>query len=150
MAKELIYDTNEKGCMLVTSHCKNKQGYVIVMREGKTLFLHRYVYEKHNGSIPSGLLVRHKCDNPSCVNIEHLELGTHQDNMNDMVERGRVSTPETVGEKNGNAKINEDIVLEILKDKTSTNKALGIKYSIHHSTVSAIRKRKIWKHIQPV
>lgn len=49
--------------------------------------LHRFMYERYKGPIPKGLVVRHKCDNPPCSNPEHLEVGTHQENMNDMWDR---------------------------------------------------------------
>lgn len=58
---------------------------------------HRASYIIHTGEIPSGQLVRHQCDNPACVNPDHLELGTQQQNMSDMASRG----PATVRAKSG-------------------------------------------------
>lgn len=70
----------------------NRDGYTMMKHNKKTVLRHRVVYSLHNGvSLKSmrGFLVRHMCDNPRCVNPEHLLLGTAKDNSRDMVERGR-------------------------------------------------------------
>lgn len=51
---------------------------------GKVMSLMKFIYEECFGEIPEGLLIRHKCDNSFCINPEHLELGTHKDNMHDL------------------------------------------------------------------
>lgn len=63
--------------------------YGLFFYRGKHLNAHRVVWMLFNGPIPEGLVVRHKCDNPPCVNPNHLELGTHKDNTKDMLERRR-------------------------------------------------------------
>lgn len=68
---------------------KNLQGYGKFSQFGRTFAAHRTSYEMHKGPIPSGQVVRHACDNPSCVNPSHLLTGTRHDNMADMVARGR-------------------------------------------------------------
>ena len=71
---------------------KHQQGYGEIKIDGKVHFAHRVSWILVNGDIPDGLSVMHKCDNPSCVNPFHLEIGTHKDNMVDMAKKGRKSS----------------------------------------------------------
>jgi len=57
--------------------------------KGKSMPAHRFAYQFYIGEIPPGNVIRHKCDNPSCVNPDHLEIGTPADNSKDMTNRGR-------------------------------------------------------------
>jgi uncharacterized protein (DUF433 family) len=68
-----------------------KLGHPVVYsrRLGKCVYMHRVMFEAAFGPIPVGMVVRHKCDNPPCINPNHLEIGTQADNMRDMSERGR-------------------------------------------------------------
>lgn len=79
------------GCMEWQAH-RLPNGYGMIRRgslkAGKVL-AHRLAYELVHGAIPQGMIVMHTCDNPSCVNHEHLRLGFHKDNTADMVAKGR-------------------------------------------------------------
>lgn len=66
-------------------------GYGRITVDGKEWLLHRWTWTQAHGPIPPGVVIRHKCDNPPCYNLEHLEPGTMKDNSEDMVKRNRVN-----------------------------------------------------------
>lgn len=88
-------------------------GYVYLTVGGKKVYAHRRAYESAYGPIPDGLVVRHKCDNRRCINPEHLETGTHADNSQDMVERGRCRPGHNPGERNGRSVLSAEDVARI-------------------------------------
>lgn len=94
-----------------------------------------------------GMVVRHRCDNPSCVNSDHLTVGTTADNMRDMVARGRSRR----GELQNTAKLTAADVLRIrdaaLKGE-ATQGELAVMYGVSQPTVSRAVLRKTWGHIQ--
>jgi len=140
----------EDGCWEWTG-CLTPSGYgqlKIRRLHATALLAHRISYQEHLGDIPAGLYVCHSCDNRLCVNPKHLFIGTHQDNMNDMVAKGRCQQPETQGIDNGNSKLTEEIVLRICEDLPSfNNKELALRYNVTHSNISCIRRGKSWGHL---
>ncbi len=121
-------------------------GYKQIWDGYKYRMAHKFSYEKYNGPIPSGLLVRHKCDNPWCVNPQHLELGTYKDNSQDMVTRERSCK----GEKHPLRKLTNKEVLEIRRLWSLgkyTYKSLSTMYNVYLTTIEKIVKYKTWRHI---
>jgi hypothetical protein len=79
---------DSNGCWNYTAY-KNDLGYGRLRSNGKQVLAHRLSYESFHGALPKELLVCHKCDNPSCVNPDHLFLGTNTDNIRDSINKGR-------------------------------------------------------------
>lgn len=82
----------ECGCWLWEGTLVGEYGQLDI--NGENVLAHRYSWELHNGPIPDGMLVCHKCDTPSCVNPNHLFMGTQKDNMADAVKKGRIDYKE--------------------------------------------------------
>ena len=68
---------------------RNPLGYGRMRKDGKKHLAHRISYTLFVGEIPEGKMLCHKCDNPSCVNPDHLFVGTNQDNVSDCIAKGR-------------------------------------------------------------
>lgn len=132
----------------------------------KVFTAHRASWALAFGDSPGNYCVLHKCDNPGCFNPAHLFLGTNKDNTNDMMGKGRggqrknpargarhrsITSPHTLirGIKNNKAKLTEDQVREILA-ATSGFVAMARKFGVNYQAVWAVRKRRTWKHINPI
>ena len=79
----------KSGCWNWVGYQTNKGRYGAINNDGKRLLVHRVSYEIHKGEIPDGMLVCHNCDNMTCVNPQHLWLGSNNDNMQDKMKKGR-------------------------------------------------------------
>lgn len=134
------------GCWEWTGALNGERGYGVGCFDGKTKGAHRYSYELHNGPIPDGLFVCHRCDNRKCVNPDHLFLGTHQDNMDDMVAKGRDVGMFKSGERNPGAKLTADDV-QRLRELAATGVSrieLAADFGISLTQVGKILRGEKW------
>ena len=136
-----------KNCWEWTGHHnKPGYGYMSILGTLSQVRVHRYAYKRYYGVDPGELLVRHKCDNPPCVNPDHLELGTVKDNSDDMTERGRSNK----GEDRYCAKLTDEQVLkirELYRTKQLDQYQLARAYGVKQSMISLITRGEKWKHL---
>jgi hypothetical protein len=135
------------GCWLWIGMQQVGKEYGLFCFKQKTRKAHRAAWNIYCGAIPPGLHVLHKCDNPPCVNPDHLFLGTHQDNMRDMTNKGRAVGPK--GEQCHLARMTEEQVREIrrLKEAGYTAWALAGIFGVDRTQIWKIVRRKTWKHV---
>ena len=145
---KIKYKRNKNNCHICISHKPGTDGYITIMFNYKRFLIHRYIWEQRNGTIPNGLCILHKCDTPACINLKHLRLGTQQDNIKDMEQKGRRATFK--GERNGNAKLTTTQVKEIRKrytNKSVFQQQLAREYGVSDALINHIISNKLWKHI---
>jgi hypothetical protein len=141
-----------------------RKGYGIIRFDRRPWFAHRLVWALLHGAPAAGMYVCHRCDNPRCVNPDHLFLGTPKENVADMHRKGRSTHtrhPELqrelgrrlgalrrgkVGEKAGHVKLTSEIVAKILRDGRS-NAALAEIYNVTPGAIRHIRIGRTWRHI---
>lgn len=141
--KPLKIETNDIGCELIVNRWMSKDGHIHLSNDGKRSLAHRLAYEQAFGEIPEGLIVRHKCDNPNCINPNHLELGTHEDNVKDRVERSRSAK----GSNNGRAKLSEEDIRYIRNNDIHSNTELSKMFKVDPKAIRDIKNFKTWKHV---
>ena len=129
------------GGLVGSWHGKSGGVYGGITIGGRSLRAHRASWEQHFGPIPNGLHVLHRCDVPTCVNPNHLFLGTHLDNMADMRAKRRRN-----GERASWPKLTESQVIEIFNSPDSAP-ILAKRYGVSRSTPLWIKQGRSWKHL---
>lgn len=133
------------GCWIWTGRI-SRNGYGNIPHRHISCSTHRFAWRLFVGPIPDGLFVCHRCDVQTCVNPEHLFLGTPAENSADMISKGR----SPFGERSGRAKLTEAQVLEIL-DEHATGKSsyrlLAQRFGVSRSAIQFIVKGTNWSHL---
>ena len=127
---------------------KDRRGYGMLRFNGGKQLAHRLAFLFTFGTIPDGMFVLHKCDNPSCVNPKHLWLGTQQDNIEDAVRKGRISkASRNCGELCANSKLREEDIMMIRARYFLGEKQvdLAMEYEVDRSTISYAVTGRNWK-----
>jgi hypothetical protein len=116
---------------------------------------HRASWIIHFGQPPVGLRVLHRCDNKSCVNPDHLFVGTQKDNMHDCMKKGRFHFPinlirhKQCGARCPNAKLTDSIVVQMRRERSNghTYAEIAPKYGVTKECVSLVCRRLTWGHV---
>lgn len=133
------------GCWLWSGGL-NEKGYGrLKFANGRSVYAHRFSFELKYGPIPESLCACHKCDTPSCVNPEHIFVGTRGDNNSDSKSKGRSA----IGDKNGCVKLKEKDVKHIrfLMQLGLTQRDVASAYEVSQATIQHVSNHKSWSHI---
>lgn len=142
-----VMDVLPSGCSIWMGGI-NDQGYGLIRDGKRQKRAHRVAWELANGPIPEGMVVLHNCDIPSCVNPDHLSVGTQAENLKDMFAKHRGKIPSVRGERQGSSKLTADDVREIRRLAASKSQPeIAAMFGIDRSNVSVIVLRKGWKHV---
>jgi len=145
---DLLRATLFSKCRLVATGCWEwhgwrRNGYGLLWHNGKNQSAHRVSYETFNRPIPDGMKVLHSCDNPRCINPNHLSVGTQKQNV---AEREMRDRRDVRGEQIGTSKLTSEEVVEIKASALSLGK-LAKQYGVAKQTIWKIRIGGAWKHL---
>jgi hypothetical protein len=144
------YIDKSSGCWIWTGYKNKGYGCISVINRPPQA-AYRISWELYKGSIPEGLVVRHRCPakRKDCCNPEHLKLGTQKDNMQDAIEDGTISR----GERKHSSKLTEEQVIYFKKNLPNKGlihqycQEISIYLNIHTNTLMDIAGGRTWKHI---
>ena len=138
--------SDDRGCIEWTG-AMYPTGYGSFWFDGRVQPAHRVSWMMFRGSIPDGLYVLHRCDNRKCVNPEHLFLGTHQDNMDDMLAKGRKAF--LPGESSPRSKLTEAdvVVIRSLRGHVS-QRILAKRFGVSKTAIRLAQIGRNWKCVR--
>lgn len=142
--------SNPSGCWEWNAY-RARTGYGLVRlssdKHGMPRYTHRLAYELAKGPIPEGMEVCHSCDNPPCINPDHLFLGTRRDNMRDAVRKGRVANGARLPQTKLTAADIPAIRARIPHEKLQS---IADDYGVTYSAIYRIKHGQTWKHVPEV
>ncbi len=131
MSPDALKESPLMSACIIFPGYKTSRGYGWKRLQGKRWYAHRLAWFKAHGPIPAGMFVCHRCDNPSCVNVTHLFLGTPMENTADMMSKGRY--------KNGycGTTLSTNSVLEIRRMRSggATYRSLADQFGVKHAAI---------------
>ena len=131
-------------CLIRETKKSISVGYKTISAEGKEFYAHRLVWEVTNNKSPEGLVIRHTCDTPACINPSHLIEGTHGDNVQDKLRRDRHPR----GSKHYNAVLSNTFVLWLRSLDRPNFRELSANTSVSVGALKAAYYGHTWKHVQ--
>jgi hypothetical protein len=148
LAEKLQTKSKQVGDCLVWIGAKNAYGYGIIRIKGAWKRAHRVAYELANGEITNGFVVMHSCDNRACINLDHLSIGTQQENITDMHMKGRANYK--TRSNHPKAKLTEENVEQIRNRYISHCErngasALSREFGVSKQAVLAILRNVTWR-----
>ena len=134
----------DTGCMMWTAYVRNRYGAFRIGSKVKQA--HRVAWEMKHGTIPEGMNICHRCDTPTCVNPDHMFIGTQKDNMQDCAQKGRMDHR---GEKNSFAILDEDDIRAIraLRGK-KTQEEIAKMFGTARGNIANIMTGHSWAHVK--
>lgn len=141
--KEIRYKENSEGCHICTSHRIGRFGYPVLVRSGIQQNLARYLWIQKYGVLDKKILACHTCDNRKCINLNHIFIGTQNDNLKDAARKKRMAH----GANHYNTKLKAEDVL-FIRNKNKWNKGdrikLAEKFKVTPQYISQLKNGKGW------
>ena len=136
---------DESGCLVWVGSTSPQTGYGFFVLSGRVHSAHRASFLLFKGPIPEGMQVMHSCDVRACVNPDHLSLGTHRDNMADMVRKGR----QCRGVRVKQSKLTPEKVREIRRRHAAgePQNSLAREFGVSAASLNDVVHHKTWRHI---
>jgi ribosomal protein S13 len=139
-AKPIEYFIDKNGCYICVSHHFNARGYPVKHFNGKDSLMSRYIWFLNTGELlTNDVFVLHKCDNPACINFNHLFIGSNYDNVQDKVNKNRQAK---------HSGLSENEIYQIKINVTNTSLELSKLYGVSDTTIRRIWKEQIYKYIR--